>query len=124
VHRALQRLIFRQLKESHVALQEFGAASAIALFALSPTAATAAELEVTCEKPQIGSRRVGRRQGFTVWFLPRGLKSGDRTARSPFQQTNRRRGRMSISTSNQNDIAKEPRRFGQFHRRRSRGRSW
>jgi len=80
------------------------AASAIALFALVATAATAAELEVTCEKRANRSRASVDGRDLRSGSYRAVLKSGDRTARSPFQQTIDDEVEFDFD-SNQNDIA-------------------
>ena len=85
-------------------LGKLTAASVIALFTLVGAAATAADLEVTCEKRANRSRASVDGSNLRSGSYRAVLKSGEKTARSPLDQTIGDEVEFDFD-SNPNDIA-------------------
>jgi hypothetical protein len=80
------------------------AATAVALFTLVAAGANAADVEITCEKRAGRSRASVDGSNLNQGSYRAVLKSGDRTARSPFQAAIGDEAEFDFD-SNQNDIA-------------------
>ena len=85
-------------------LSKYTAAAAIALFVLVGAAANAADLQVTCEKRANRSRASVDGSSLASGSYRAILKSGDKTARSPFDAAIGDEAQFDFD-SNPNDIA-------------------